>query len=170
MSPVCRLALQKKVVSVGRTLKGCIGPVASLPVYAREVQEGWSVRSGGAPVKRVVLFCPILIPINFEFAPVGRIGNAPDNKLKWILSEVRFVRAERFKLLPVSEELFMLTVTRFVFTDRSGNAPVQFMYWLFTVAAKFSVRRFGLLVRVSNPTWLNSLLLRFISTRLVRDP
>ena len=121
-------------------------------------------------MKVVVLFWLILIDTNLELAPVGRIGNAPDNKLEWIFSVVRFVRAEKFKLLPVSEELFMLAVTRVVIPDRSGNAPVQFMYWFVTEPEKFSVRRFGLLERVSNPTWLNSLLLRFISTRFVSAP
>ena len=101
---------------------------------------------------------------------MGKIGKAPDRRLKWIFSCLRFVRAEKFKLLPVSEVLFMFTVTRVVIPDRSGNAPVQFAYWLLTEAEKFSVRRFGLLVRVSNPTWLNSLLFKVISTSFVSAP
>lgn len=79
-------------------------------------------------MKRVVLFWLIFMLISFEFAPVGRIGNAPDNRLVWIPKLVRFVSAERFRLLPVNEELLILTVTRAVFAERSGNAPVQFMY------------------------------------------
>lgn len=89
---------------------------------------------------------------SFEFAPVGRIGNAPDSRFEWIDKAVRFVSAERFRLLPVKEELLILTVARVVIAERSGNAPVQFMYWLPTLPEKFSVRSPGLLERVSNPT------------------
>jgi hypothetical protein len=92
------------------------------------------------------------MPTSFEFAPVGRIGNAPDSRLAWIDKLVRFVSAERFRLLPVNEELLILTVTRVVIAERSGKAPVQFMYRLAMLAAKFKVRSPGLLERVSNPT------------------
>ena len=121
-------------------------------------------------MKRVDLFWPTFMVASLEFAPVGRIGNAPDSRLEWIFKLVRFVSAERFRLLPVNEELLILTVTRVVIAERSGNAPVQFMYWLFTLPPKFSVRRLGLLVRVSKPTWLNSLLFKTISTSSVSAP
>ncbi len=79
-------------------------------------------------MKRVDLFWPTFMPTSFEFAPVGRIGNAPDSRLEWIDKVARFVSAERFRLLPVNEELLIWTVARVVIAERSGNAPVQFMY------------------------------------------